>query len=114
MHYTDEGQLLGHIVIAISMLDQKLAGLAATGSVAFPSELVLQVKHLIVSHHGSTEFGSPTVPMTAEAIALHHLDNFDAKIHQFEQLIRDDANLGSNWTQYHPNIGRKLYKGPRA
>ena len=95
------------------MLDRKLAELAATGGAAFPDELVLQVKHLIVSHHGVTEFGSPTVPMTIEAIALHHLDNFDAKTHQFEQLLRDDANIDSHWTQYHPNLGRKLYKGTR-
>ena len=111
LYYTDEGQLLGHIVIAISILDRKLAEITATSDVVLPDELILRVKHLIVSHHGATEFGSPTVPMTVEAIALHHLDNFDAKINCFEQLLRDDANVSSNWTQYHPSLGRKLYKG---
>ncbi|MEK6249606.1 MAG: HD domain-containing protein [Planctomycetales bacterium] len=110
LHYTDEGQLLGHIVIAISMLDQKLAEMSDP---ALPDELVLLVKHLIVSHHGSTEFGSPTVPMTVEAVALNLLDNFDAKINHIEQLLRDDANVNSRWTQYHPNLGRKLFKGGR-
>ena len=49
--------------------------------------------------------------MTVEAIALHHLDNLDAKVHSFTQLIKEDANVESNWTQYHANLGRKLYKG---
>ncbi len=111
LHYTDVGQLLGHIVIAISMLDAKLADLAESQGRSFPEELLLRLKHLIVSHHGATEFGSPTVPMTVEAIALHHLDIFDARINQFEQLLRDDANVESSWTQYHPNLGRKLFKG---
>jgi 3'-5' exoribonuclease len=107
LYYTDGGQLLGHIIIAISMLDAKFSEL----SQAFPEELALRLKHLIVSHHGSLDCGSPTVPMTLEAIALHQLDNFDAKVNQFEQLIRDDNNLESHWTQYHPNLGRKFYKG---
>jgi 3'-5' exoribonuclease len=52
--------------------------------------------------------------MTLEAIALHHLDNLDAKLHSFEQLIRDDANLDSSWTQFHHNLNRKLFKGAIA
>ena len=111
LHYTDAGQLLGHIVIAVSMLEVKLAELMQGQSEPFPEELALRLKHLIVSHHGATEFGSPTVPMTVEAIALHQLDNFDAKVNQFEQLLRNDANVESCWTQYHPNLGRKLFKG---
>jgi 3'-5' exoribonuclease len=65
----------------------------------------------MVSHHGSLEFGSPKVPMTLEAIALHHLDNLDAKLHSVKQLIDDDVNSNSPWTVYHPSLGRKLYKG---
>ena len=107
--YTDEGQMLGHIVMAISTLDAKLAEVAARGQ-AVPDDIVLHLKHLIVSHHGQQEFGSPTVPMTLEAIVLHFLDNLDAKIHFFESAIRDDANVDSPWTQYHPSIGRKLFK----
>lgn len=109
--YTDEGQLIGHIVLAVEMLDKKLGPLQQQTETCLPAELVLRVKHMIVSHHGSTEFGSPTVPMTVEAIALHHLDNLDAKIHHFQKLLASDANVDSAWTQYHPNIGRRLYKG---
>ena len=72
---------------------------------------MLRLKHMIVSHHGQYEYGAPKLPMTLEAIALHHLDNLDAKLHNFEQLIRDDANLDSSWTQFHHNLNRKLFKG---
>jgi 3'-5' exoribonuclease len=74
-------------------------------------ETILRLKHMIVSHQGQYEFGAPKLPMTLEAIALHHLDNLDAKLHSFEQLIRDDANLDSSWTQFHHNLNRKLFKG---
>jgi 3'-5' exoribonuclease len=112
--YSDQGQLLGHIVLAIEELQRKATEAEKLSGEPLPADLLLRLKHMIVSHHGSTEFGSPTVPMTLEAVALHHLDNLDAKIHHFEQLLRDDANVDSRWTQYHPNIGRKLYKGEQT
>ena len=66
---------------------------------------------MIVSHHGTLEFGSLKVPMTLEAVALHYLDSLDAKLHSFQQLIEDDVNPNSTWTVYHPSIGRKIFKG---
>ena len=66
---------------------------------------------MIISHHGEYEYGSPKLPMTLEAVALHHLDNLDAKMASFTQLMDDCPNVESNWTQYHANLGRKLYKG---
>ncbi|MGB6043000.1 MAG: HD domain-containing protein [Pirellulales bacterium] len=110
LSYTDEGQLLGHIVIALRILENKLDQLNQQGQ-GVPDETALRLKHLIASHHGSLDFGSPTVPMTVEAVALHYIDNLDAKINQITGLLRDDANVGSAWTQFHPNLGRKLYKG---
>jgi len=109
--YTDAGQLLGHVVLAISMLDAKLAQAEELAGEPLPEETVLRLKHMIVSHHGEYEFGAPKLPMTLEAIALHQLDNLDAKLHNFQQLMRDDANLDSPWTQYYQNLGRKLFKG---
>jgi len=109
--YTDAGQLLGHVILAISMLDAKLAQAEELAGEPLPEETVLRLKHMIVSHHGEYEFGSPKLPMTLEAIALHQLDNLDAKLHNFQQLMRDDANMDSPWTQYHQNLGRKLFKG---
>ena len=108
--YTDQGQLLGHIVLGMGTLDEKIREAEQLSGEPIPEDLMLQLKHLIVSHHGEREFGSPTVPMTLEAVALHHLDNLDAKLHQFSQLLRDDVNTEGAWTRYHPNLGRKLYK----
>ena len=78
---------------------------------ALSEETVLRLKHIIVSHHGQYEYGSPKLPMTLEAVALHHLDNLDAKMHSFHQLMRDDPNVESSWTAYNQNLGRKLFKG---
>jgi len=109
--YTDEGQLIGHIVIAVSMLDRKILEAEALMGEPFPQETALRLKHMIVSHHGRYEFGSPKLPMTIEAIVLAQLDDMDAKIHSFSQLIREDPSSDTNWTSYQPNLDRKIYKG---
>jgi 3'-5' exoribonuclease len=109
--YTDEGQLIGHLVIGVEKLNDKIRLTEQATGRPFPSELAVRLKHLILSHHGTYEFGSPKLPMTPEAIALHHLDNLDAKTNEFVSLIESDPNSGSNWTPYHPNMQRKLFKG---
>ena len=109
--YTDEGQLVGHIVIGVEMLNEKAARVPDLTGEPFPHELLLRLKHMILSHHGTYEFGSPRLPMTPEAIALHHLDNFDAKVHSFTRDIREDRNQTSAWTPYNPAMQRRLYKG---
>jgi 3'-5' exoribonuclease len=73
--YTLEGQLLGHITIGIGMVEQKIAALPD-----FPNELRVLVSHLVLSHHGRYEFGSPKLPMIPEAVLLHYLDDMDAKM----------------------------------
>jgi 3'-5' exoribonuclease len=112
--YTDEGQLLGHMVLAISMIDAKVREAERLSGEPFPKPLVTEIKHMVISHHGEYEFGSAKLPMTLEAVALHHLDNLDAKLASFTQLIKDCPNVESNWTQYYANLGRKLYKGARS
>jgi 3'-5' exoribonuclease len=109
--YTDEGQLVGHLVMGVALVREKLNKVSDLTGEPFPTELRLRLEHMIVSHHGSYEFGSPKVPMTPEAIALNCLDNLDAKIHLFTREIRDDPSRESNWTPFHPSLGRKLYKG---
>jgi 3'-5' exoribonuclease len=109
--YSDAGQLLGHIVLAMTLLDEKIREAERLSGEPFPDETAIRLKHMIASHHGAYEFGSPKLPMTLEAVALHQLDNLDAKIHSFHQLMRDDPNFDSPWTLYHANLGRKLYKG---
>ena len=109
--YTDEGQLVGHIVIGVEMLQAKAVRVPDLTGEPFPGELLLRLKHMIVSHHGEYAFGSPKLPMTPEAIALHHLDNLDAKVHSFTRDIREDRNQTSAWTQYNPALQRRLFKG---
>jgi 3'-5' exoribonuclease len=109
--YSDEGQLIGHLVQGVGILERKIDEATKLSGEPFPGEIAMRLKHMIVSHHGEVEFGSPKVPMTFEAIALRYLDDLDAKINNFQQIIRDDVNVDSQWTTYQPNLGRKLYKG---
>lgn len=108
--YSDHGQLLGHIVLGVEMLNQKISESEKLSGESFSEELAVQLKHLILSHHGEAEFGSPVVPMTREAITLNLLDCLDARLSSISQMIEDDVNLDSNWTTYNPAIGRKIFK----
>ena len=109
--YSDEGQLIGHVVMAVGMVEEKARQAAALSGEEFPRELLLRLKHMIVSHHGEYEFGSPKLPMTLEAIALHYLDNLDAKIYSVGQILREDISSDSPWTSYNAPLGRKFFKG---
>jgi len=109
--YSDEGQLIGHLVMAVSFLEHKIRQSEELSGERMPEETVLRLKHLIVSHHGEYAFGSPKLPMTLEAVALYCLDNLDAKVFSFDQQLRDDPNVDSPWTSFNANLGRKLFKG---
>jgi 3'-5' exoribonuclease len=109
--YTTEGQLIGHLVIGVEMLNEKVARVPDLTGERFPDELLLRLKHMILSHHGTYEYGSPKLPMTPEAIALHYLDNLDAKVHSFTRDIREDRNQTSAWTPYSHALQRRLFKG---
>lgn len=112
--YSDEGQLIGHLVIGVEMLEEKIGQAEKRTGQPFPMDLRLRLKHMIVSHHGEYEFGSPKLPMTLESLALHYLDNLDAKMHAIGQLIREDPNTDANWTPFQAHLGRKLFKGGDA
>lgn len=105
--YTDEGRLLGHIMIGVEMVEKKASTIPG-----FPEELKMLVKHMILSHHGHLEYGSPKKPKTPEAIMLYYLDDMDAKVQSVQRLIEDERDTGSNWTSYHRLYGRHIYKGP--
>jgi len=109
--YTDEGQLIGHLVLGVEMLTEKAGQVPNLTGEPFPEELLLRLKHMIISHHGAYEFGSPKLPMTPEAIALNCLDNLDAKVHSFTRDIREDRNQGSAWTPFNQSLQRRLFKG---
>lgn len=111
--YTDEGQLIGHLVMAVGMVKEKVREAEKLSGETFPRELQLRIEHMIVSHHGEYEFGSPKLPMTLEAIALHYLDNLDAKLYSVGQMLREDMNSESPWTSYNQAMGRKFFKGAR-
>ncbi|BHH81730.1 3'-5' exoribonuclease YhaM family protein [Desulforhopalus sp. 52FAK] len=104
--YTVPGRLKGHLVIGSEMV-----GRAASKIKDFPEELASQVQHLILSHHGRQEFGSPTVPMTVEAFMLSFLDDLDAKMNIIEQLRRKMENEELSWTDYQRSLERYLYLG---
>jgi 3'-5' exoribonuclease len=109
--YSDEGQLLGHIHIATEILNEKLREAESRLQRPFETEQVLRLKHLILSHHGTLAFGSPVLPMTIEAIALHYIDNLDARMNEFTRSINDDPNGDSAWTPFSPRLERRLFKG---
>ncbi len=108
--YSDAGQLLGHLVQGVVELEVRANRIAATTSQPIPPQLILRLQHMIASHHGFLDHGSPKVPMTIEAIVLHYLDDMDAKVNAATELIESDRNSDSVWTAFHPNLGRKLYK----
>ena len=101
--YTTRGQLLGHMIIEIEMLHAKVAQVPG-----FPEELKTLLEHLIISHHGQYEFGSPKLPMFPEALMLHYLDDLDSKMESMRAHFEREAELESPWTSYNPSLGRPL------
>jgi len=105
--YTPQGRLKGHLVMGSEMVAE-----AAANIKDFPPELLIQLQHLILSHHGRKEFGSPTVPMTVEAVLLSFVDDLDAKMNLMEQLRKKMKEPGLQWTEYQRSLERYLYLGP--
>jgi 3'-5' exoribonuclease len=103
--YSDEGRLIGHIVMGVEMIDKKIANIDD-----FPSQLALELRHIILSHHGEFEFGSPKRPKTLEALVVHYIDDLDAKFNAFQTFMADSTNADSDWTVYNRFLERFLYK----
>ena len=101
--YTDAGQLLGHLVMEVELVTKKIDLIPD-----FPLELALLVKHMLVSHHGAYEFGSPKLPQTLEAVILHSLDDLDGKIQAIQAMPEKEP--GSKWTAFHRAYGRSFYR----
>ena len=102
--YSDAGNLIGHI----SMETEWITGTAAAIP-DFPEELRLQILHLVLSHHGKLEYGSPVLPKTPEALLLHYLDDLDGKLEAMFRGIREDSSPG-NWTPFSRSMERMVYK----
>lgn len=105
--YTDEGRLLGHITIEMGMINDKIKEVKG-----FPDELALLLKHMVLSHHGHYEFGSPKRPKIPEAIILYYLDDLDAKVTAMQALIESDAGE-AHWTPFNRLFERFIYKKGR-
>jgi 3'-5' exoribonuclease len=103
LSYTTRGQLLGHMIIELEMLQAKLAKFPD-----FPPELKTLVEHLIISHHGEYEFGSPKLPMFAEALLLHYMDDLDSKLESMRAHFEREASAEGSWAGYNPSLGRPL------
>jgi 3'-5' exoribonuclease len=109
--YSDEGQLVGHIPIAVAMLAETATKVPDLTGEPFPRELMLRVQHMILSHHGELAYGSPRVPMTPEAMLLHLIDLTDTRMHMVLRDLKEDRNNPAAWTPYNANLGRRIYKG---
>ena len=92
-NYTDEGQMLGHIMIGSWMAGEKAAQI-----VGFPQDILMQVQHCILAHHGKYEYGSPKIPAIIEAMALFHADDTDAKLETFKEILENSNETG--WMGY--------------
>jgi 3'-5' exoribonuclease len=103
--YTDEGKLIGHITIGVEMLQEKIVTIPG-----FPVETAMLLKHMLLSHHGQYEFGSPKRPKTLEATILNYLDDLDSKINGIRTHIKKEVASESRWTAYHRLYDRYFYK----
>lgn len=106
IEYSEEGRLLGHVVLGINIVEQKIRLVAG-----FPEELAILLKHMIISHHGYLEFGSAKRPKTREAFVLYFVDDMDAKIDSLNRLLEAEKDSSSLWTSYSRALERFIFKG---
>lgn len=103
--YTEEGRLLGHVIKVVELVDrfcQKISN--------FPYQTRIHLKHILLSHHGEYEFGSPKIPKTSEALLVHYIDLLDSKMNSFETIKKNDSLVG-DWSGYVKHLDRMIYKG---
>ena len=108
--YTNQGQLIGHIVQTAIWIDAKAREIEAETGQPFPADLLSTLQHIIVAHHGRYEYGSPKLPATAEAIMVHYLDNLDAKLTMVFNAIDGDLDEESSWTGWVPALETRIFK----
>ncbi|MCO4755521.1 MAG: HD domain-containing protein [Bacteriovoracaceae bacterium] len=104
VEYTEEGKLVGHLVKGVEIVDKYSYRIKD-----FPYQTKLHLKHVLLSHHGHYEYGSPKIPQTSEAMLLHLIDHMDSKMHSFETIKRTDQNTG-RWSGYVKHLDRIIYK----
>jgi 3'-5' exoribonuclease len=102
--YTTEGQLLGHIVMELETVSRAMDGIAG-----FPGPLKTVVQHMLISHHGQYEFGSPKLPMIREAMVFHYMDDLDSKMAAVRAALGSGAG-DDQWSAYSTALGRKFLR----
>jgi 3'-5' exoribonuclease len=108
--YSDGGSLIGHIVKSAMWVDEKRREAEAASGIKIPQQLVDVMQHIILSHHGEYEFGSPKLPGTPEALVVHTLENMDAKLMIALAACRGETSAGSDWTEYLKAFNGKMYR----
>ena len=108
--YTERGQLVGHIMIAAVLIEEKAAAVAEETGEHFPQKTVNLLQHIILSHHGAYEYGSPKLPMMPEAFMIHYLDNLDAKMYMTLHDVENDPDKESAFTPYNRQLEARIYK----
>jgi len=108
--YSVEGQLIGHISTAVNWVEVKAKEIGEKRGKPFPAQLKWGIQHIILSHHGQYEFGSSKLPAIPEAVAVHYLDNLDAKINLFLGEIENDRDPNSVWTNFNRAVATKILK----
>jgi len=103
--YSDEGRLVNHIVIGIQMIEDKIKTIST-----FPEETAMLLKHMVISHHGSRELGSPEPPKTIEAVMLNCIDEMDSRVQAIREFMSKE-DPGEMWTSYHRLLERHFYRG---
>lgn len=105
--YTTPGRLIGHITLGLDRLDAAVRAMPN-----FPTDLHMHLRHLILSHHGEYEYGSPRRPKTIEGLLLHFVDNIDARVAIFSQAIAQQSGNDQDWTGLEPTLGRHIFRRP--
>jgi len=107
--YTDEGRLIGHIVRGAMWIDQKAATASEKIGQPIRKDLVMVLQHIVLSHHGTPEFGAAVLPKTPEAVLVNLIDNVDAKTQMALDAVAAPSE-DQGWTEYHKGFGTKLYR----
>ncbi len=109
---TAEGRLLGHIALGYNMVKNKIDNLRSIPGIGFPGVLELEILHMILSHHGKLEWGSPVVPMTSEALVLHYADVIDSKMWSVFDKLKEAERQGDVWTDGIKNLDNIRFFNP--
>ncbi|MBN2706409.1 MAG: HD domain-containing protein [Deltaproteobacteria bacterium] len=109
LDYSTPGRLLGHVMIGARMVREKASNIKG-----FPAETLMLLEHLMLSHHGEYEYGSPKKPKTQEAVLLNFIDDLDAKLVAIDAFMHAARELGSEWSDFHRLFGRPFYLGSKG